>query len=687
MVLFDATDVDATYSPITFGDTPQTHLVTQSHGFDREMLRALDAVWFALHLPRRILDTLDLPFRFLSVAPRLDLAHHITMVPLPLLQQEEYVRAFSHLPPVLVLAAEAQSYAAEAFAATAKVPLGVVSFGALTDSTLKTLWKAVAKCSGTPVSRQLAAPIPLLPRTVEHATALAAQFLARQQREQKKIHAVRDDRPQVVDRLIHLHTIVNAWRQAEEAGYTEAPPKSVIREFYAASLRTLKLPTVLTVPGAAPLYRRRLAAKLGDASASDADDERGVMAVLAAHRGAAWSARSMVTNPIPPALWGMYAQLESHCAGSHVRPHTVWRMLRALGTRIADVLGPDVHAGLRRASSVTTFADFPIGLAMLPGDSSPLNMRFPLNQLALTPLTRCLQFELAPKPFFDWSAGVRVLIAECLSPTDPLWAHSDRVWRLIAETLNATHGSHCDVMAITDEAHLNTVLRAEPYDLLIISAHGAYDRSSNMAGICIRETSSLLLELEHVPPVVVLSACEVSPRAFGAVSAADLLFRHGATVVIGTLVPIDLRRNAYLLNRFATYISDAIEGRTQFDTLGQLWHHVLSTHAVHDIYAASRRVQRWAFSFHNGVHVDAEFKNVRSVGRLHAGTIHRDSETVLLEIARDRGFEDVLRSTLQSQGYFPESVFYTLLGRGDRIVLSRTHADLLQTGGVMTSNT
>ncbi|MFA6954970.1 MAG: hypothetical protein WC538_03770 [Thermoanaerobaculia bacterium] len=685
MVLFDATDVDAPYSPITFDDAPQVHPITQSHGFDREMLPALDAVWFVLHLPRRLLDTLDLPLRFLSVASRVDLAHHITLVPMALLEQAEYVRAFSNPPPVLVLAAEVRSQAAETFAAAAKVPLGVVSFDALTDSTLMKLWKAIAKRSGAPVSQQLSASIPLLPRTSEHATALAAQFLARQQREQMKIHAIRADRPQVVDRLIHIQATVNAWRHAEEGGFTAAPPEAVIREFYSQSLRTLKLPTVLVVPGAATLYRRRLAAKLGDAPASDAADERGVMAVLAAHRGAAWSASTIVTDPIPPDLWGMYVQLESHCATAHVRPHAVWRMLRTLGTRIADVLGPDVHAKIRRSSSLTAFTDFPIGLAMLPGDSSPLNMRVPLNQLALSPLTRCLQFELAPKRFYDWSSGVRVLIAECLPPSDPLWAPSNGVWRLIAEVLNATQGSRCDVVAIRDEAQLNAVLRAEPYDLLILSAHGAYDRSANMAAICIRETPSLLLEVEQVPPVVMLSACEVSPRAFGAVSAADLLFRHGASVVIGTLVPIDLRRNAYLLNRFATYISDAIEGRTQFDTLGQLWHHVLSTHAVHDIYAASRRVQRWAFSFQNGRHVDAEFKNVRSVGRLRAGTIHKDSETVLLEIARDRGFEDVLRSTLKSCGYFPESVFYTLLGRGDRIVLSRSHAELLHTGGMMPS--
>lgn len=34
----------------------------------------------------------------------------------------------------------------------------------------------------------------------------------------------------------------------------------------------------------------------------------------------------------------------------------------------------------------------------------------------------------------------------------------------------------------------------------------------------------------------------------------------------------------------------------------------------------------------NRLTVDAEFKNIPSVGRLHAGTIHRESEALLLAL-------------------------------------------------------
>lgn len=677
LILFEATDVEVPYSPITSVGAPHTHPVTQPHGFDREMIGALDAVWFALHLPRRVHDTFDLPLRMLRDSPRFDLAHRITLLPASLLERDEWVRALTSPSPALVLAPPSGIEAAERFARAGGVRLGVLSFDDLSERQLRSLWRRITRFSDAPIQRRIA-PIPYLPLAREAATTLPTQFLARQLRREHDLHRVKDDALAVLDRLVHMHATVHALSRAEDLGHTEATASRAFRQLYPQAVRTLELDGVLAVPGVAPAYRRRLAATLGPPAITDEEDENRVIAVLAAHRGAARTARTFVTPSIPPDVWGGYAQLEAHCASGHVRPLTVWRMLRSLGSRLAEVLGNEGQAVARRASWLTVFSDFPVGLTILPGDTSPLLSRTPLIQLPLTPLTRRLQFELAPNTFEDWTGGFRLLIAECLSPTDPLNRLSASAWDVIAETVNASPGSRCDVVAIHDEAHLRAVLNADRYDMLVLSAHGSYDRAANTAAVCIRNTPSLLVEIEHVPPVVVLSACEISPRASGAVSVADLLFRHGASVVIGTLVPIRADRNAVLLNRFFAYLCDAIVEVEHFDTLGALWHHVLTTHAVHDIYSSSRQVERWAFSMKNGLTVDKEFKNVRSVGRLHGGHMHRQSEEVLLEIARDRGFEDTLRSTLKSQSYFPESLFYTMLGRGDRILLARSYVELLQ---------
>jgi hypothetical protein len=53
LLVFEATVINENYQPITFGMNAPAN-VTQPHGFDREMIPPLDAVWFTLHLPRRV---------------------------------------------------------------------------------------------------------------------------------------------------------------------------------------------------------------------------------------------------------------------------------------------------------------------------------------------------------------------------------------------------------------------------------------------------------------------------------------------------------------------------------------------------------------------------------------------------------------------------------------------------------
>jgi hypothetical protein len=247
----------------------------------------------------------------------------------------------------------------------------------------------------------------------------------------------------------------------------------------------------------------------------------------------------------------------------------------------------------------------------------------------------------------------------------------------VARDINSYGHSSCTVKDIPNEPALASAINESRPDVLVLSAHGHYSVRGNLARIMLGTGPSLLQQVENMPPLVVLSACHVAPRGTGAVTVADLLFRAGASAVVGTLVPVNVVRNGLLMGRFFSYLCEAISGRERYDTLDHLWHHVVTTHAIHDIYSMSRRVQEWAFRPRDGQTVDHEFKNLRSRGRLRSGHIYQDSEAVLMEIAKARGFDGVLGSTLASVGYLPESLFYVLLGRGDRFVLSRERSDLL----------
>lgn len=64
----------------------------------------------------------------------------------------------------------------------------------------------------------------------------------------------------------------------------------------------------------------------------------------------------------------------------------------------------------------------------------------------------------------------------------------------------------------------------------------------------------------QVSPVVLLSACHVSPRGLGASSVTDMLLRAGVKAILGTLIPVDVKRNALLTGRLFSYISEALAG-------------------------------------------------------------------------------------------------------------------------------
>jgi CHAT domain len=678
LVLFEPRPDRALYEPLVYSGATPPEGVTQPHGFDPDIVPALGLLWFAMHLPRRLQDVLDVATRHLKMEPLVDYSHHIALVPTTHSSTEPWRARLRVDPPLLILAPEHCLKAARDLVASSGHSIRVLSPRTATQHALGRTWKDLATRYELPSAARRAKPPRLREPSAEGARYLSTVFLARQMDGHDRVLHFGLDSLERLRRHVRLHSFVAAIGNAEDAGLSEQDASERFRELLKHAWSNLQLSSVLVSPGAAPRYRRRTERFLKRATtAQDAEVEGTVLYALAAHRAAASSSLLAITGPVPNAAFGLYVQLESHCRRAGFSRPAAWKLLTKLGRVLAEALGPAFQAVGYSARSMTAFTDFPVGLALLPGDSSPLTCRLPINYLPLTPLTRCLQFELEGQARFNWTSGVRVLVAECLEPSDRIYQISKGLWRTISQTVSAYPGCICVVANVAEEAALQQTLDATQPDILVLSAHGSYSVASNTASLVIGGRPTLLSTLRNVPPLVILSACHVAPRATGAVTVADLLIRSGATAVIGTLVPIDVRRNGFLMNRFFLYLCETITGRESHPTVDMLWRHVLSTHAVHDIYSASPRIQAWAFSRHRELTVDEEFKNVRSRGRLRPSHIHRDTETVLREMAQERGFDHVLASTLASVGYFPESLFYALVGRGDRLVISKEREDLL----------
>ncbi len=217
---------------------------------------------------------------------------------------------------------------------------------------------------------------------------------------------------------------------------------------------------------------------------------------------------------------------------------------------------------------------------------------------------------------------------------------------------------------------LRRALASDEYDMLVLSAHGM--RRGNSTALKVGNSEVLFdQDLGRVPPIVCLSACQVAPRGAGTVNVSDLFFRQGAIVVLGTLVPVDVRRNATLMTRLFVNMAATLRGELKFRTLEEVWRFTSISNAVHDILSASRRSSEWAYKVRNGVWPIKEFMDIRVAerGGIHLSNVYSESEQILQDIADDWGVGAWFRSWIRNQGYVPESLFYAMLGWPDRIIL------------------
>ncbi|MER5656479.1 hypothetical protein ABT076_26090 [Streptomyces sp. NPDC002131] len=89
------------------------------------------------------------------------------------------------------------------------------------------------------------------------------------------------------------------------------------------------------------------------------------------------------------------------------------------------------------------------------------------------------------------------------------------------------------------------------------------------------------------------SACHVALQGASAVSTTDLLLREGALAVLGTKVPVDVRRNMMLTGRLLTNLADHLINQGRHATLLEVWHHTQTTNTVNDILTSTPLLGSW----------------------------------------------------------------------------------------------
>ncbi|MBI1947635.1 MAG: hypothetical protein HYS27_18235 [Deltaproteobacteria bacterium] len=375
--------------------------------------------------------------------------------------------------------------------------------------------------------------------------------------------------------------------------------------------------------------------------------------------------------PVPAETFQKLEVLEGHFNARRVRPHFIWKQLRSIGSQIGTALPEHIVRTIRRSDRMTIYSDFPLGLAILEGDSAPLATATPVTYRNLSPLTRQLQFSLQRDPIDYLGDGLRVLIVECVRPRGSLVHRvGSGTWSTVSEVLAAT-GNTAALVECDSVDEIGLAIKQHKPNVLIVSAHGAYDPHRNVTGLAIGDDTVSEFPLSiRLPPVVVLSSCHTAPRGLGAVSVADLLLRNGATAVLATLVPINVFRRGLTMTRLVIYMIEALQGRSGLRSFDDVAQWTLSSNAVVDICMSTRRLGAW-FQSDKGEVLNS-FMLQKGSSRLRRGHFYADSWTLLREIASERRDSEIVRalSVEYERIVVPETLFYFVIGRPDRVVFN-----------------
>lgn len=660
---------------------------TRPHRLDRDLVPCLPCIWYCLHLPRTNMDLYRATPAYLR-AQQGPLAHGHRIVLEPLASLRERTRDWAEQwgIPALLVATTPVVREVRAEADRLGFVLGTFAADQISDQALRQHWDALQ-------SRYVDCPgqqrTPGLTERLDTAACTLPVAFAARHFETTNVVDPSDPAPAQVRTAFFFHAYLAAREASDESrDDLEAPGRS-LGTYLEEKTEQLTVPLVIASPGAPVAYQgsgpfgdklaRPAAWALDEPAhtlsnlASQQEDpvaERAAIESVVTHRAIAQNGVGLILPGVDAGLFRTLAELERHCAGPMPSPKPVRRWLSAIGRALGTAIGKERAALLTRGSPLIAFTDFPIGLAILPGDESPLCCRVPVVYRTLTPLTGTLQRELIHSPSPLQTHGrLRILVAECISRDDPVGMRSRQIWAEVAQSYAGHAPLDLKLCEAPSVVELGAAVSSYQPNVLILSAHGFFAERWNTSGLQIGSEFVYELDLRPPPPLVILSSCHNAPRGRGVINPADILVRRGTYAVISTQIPVDVTHNAVYIARFLLRLADRYRDERTPTTIAHLWHHTLRAHAVEDLALSNRQVDRLLHGPERGSHIWEEYEQERRGGRIRSGHLYGDTEDFLIEAADRAGEGNAVREWLRSWGYIPESLFYCMHGWPERLIV------------------
>ena len=674
VIVFNSTKETANISPLLFKSRHDIIDDNSSmHMLDEDLIDIIPAIKYVLHLPRFIYDVIDCPDKVMLMWN--GTSHNIILIPDNQIKYIEYYYNRIKSCPTLFIVSDNCSTSIIDICNNYRAILGMCKVSELTETLLNDHWNSLALFAQKYIGINEVLSIKHCFLSDENLPALPLLFYANQLNEQdlliKDLAKTNNKIEETCIKWACKYSMMLAtWsyfinNNIDTSTITEEQYRTI-------SERNIRFNNSVV----ASLHGQSKNLKKNHISNNDYSlvDSR-IISTICIHKAIDKNGIYIELPIIQDDAFTLLDELESHCIDSQrYNNKYIWNTITKIGKLLGNKLNDYQINALKYAKDITFFSDFPIGLAILPGDEVPLLCYKSITYRPLTPLTRQLQFELLPKRSITLKKKFKIAFAQCIDNDDKIFDYSEYVYGFIQNRPDCFTINHATIKTV--EEMIGFVNRNRDADILYISAHGWYKKDQNIAGIAIGSDIWMANENLVFPPVVILSACHVSPRGRGAVCISDLIMRNGAIAVLGTSIPVDVIRNDILMVRLFTYMVEIFEKRRESQDLSQLWNHIVFTNAIHEIMKQSKGLEKWMYEeiAPNKTRLH-EFELERCVGRLRPNYVYSDTIAIIKEMLNDDGLHGNYDSILNNKDFFPESFFYQWIGSPDSIMIDNTESN------------
>ncbi|EEO39707.1 hypothetical protein FSCG_00420 [Fusobacterium vincentii 4_1_13] len=674
-LLFKTNELDENYQPI-IQLTPYIFSKT-THLWDSNLTPIIPALWYIFHLPRNGFDVITNDIELILHTH--DEPHNIIIFPY-CTNNKEKQNIFNHLieNPILIICPDELYEDIKEDITIPKSFLGIYKVSELTSELLIEQWEKLSdmiisnfpnekKCIINPNFRLTKSN----ERKILPLLSLANQFGYTEQLidEIKNLNLNNNHNNYMINLRKKLLYICNEIKK-NDSNFEKSTERILIENTIFNGI-----PLVITFSGTSNSQIKKFSREK-----SLPEIEKEIIDILGYHRSIAKKALYISIESMSQELFSSLNQIEEHCKNNagKIKNIFIWNTLKKIGKIINSKLLKFNINILDYISQITIFSDFPIGLAILPEYSAPLCCIKPISYRPLTPLTRTLQREMLKENQYYLGKGkkIKILILECIEKEDKIREYCDNFFKELNNLIKYKNNEDIELFLyeVPSIKNFKEILKNnKDIDILIISAHGNYQSESNVAGIIIGNEIFMADDNDiSVPPVVLLNACHVMPRGKGVVTVGDLFLRAGAKAVLGTFIPVDVRRNSILILRLFANILEVRNGWSPMTTLDQIWQHTVCTNAIHEIISSSSRIEEWANSRKSNCLSPLEdFKLKYSKNNLRKTHIYEDSEKIMKKLAYkdNKDIGEYFENYIKSNSYFPESVFYQFIGFPENIFI------------------